>query len=286
MALFYDAPSTDWETATLLNPKARTVFPIYQTTQAYILERDYVQNPGSFFPTDIDTPFQTTTLDSTLSSGELTTISCVSVGQEGAAHFPGNGRVRIGSEFINYTGIDRSANTLTGLTRGQPEGIKTSSPATHSAGADVDFAAWLIEETSPVPQEGGLVRWTRRFASVPDTWSDYEMRPYQFPGYFNDTGDTYYRNPYKQVVLWRVYHYYEHAPAASVIGTIEVPAQAFQSENTFGAPLEYVDATSAPTYTTYAAAVSAGTYMVPSDSVMERYAGNIWVTKKFFTPSL
>ena len=286
MPIYDDAPSTNWEDASLLNPKARTVFPIYQTSQAYILERDYVQNPTNFAQASLDSAFQSTTLSSTLSSGTTASMSCVDIGSLGAAHFPGSGRVRIGSEFINYTGVDYSANTITGLTRGQAEGVKTSSDSTHSAGATVDFAAWLIEETSPVPQEGGLVRWTRRYSSVPDTWSDYEMRPYQFPGYYNDTGAANYRNPYKEVVLWRVYHYYEHAPGAVVIGTIEVPAQAFQSEDAFGAPLEYVDDTSSPTYTSYVAGVSAGTYIVPGDSVMERYAGNIWVTKKFFTLSL
>ena len=213
-------------------------------------------------------------------------MECVDVGASDGSGFPSSGRVLIGDELIVYTGVDYSNDKLTGLTRGASQGIVDTDDVEHTSGADVDFAAWLIEETSPVHQEGDLVRWTKRYATVPTTWNDYEMRPYQFPGYYNDTAETNYRAPLKEVGLWEIQHFYEHAPGADVLARIEVPAQAFQVYDPDGAVIEYVDATSDPTYTAYVAQVAAGTYLTASDSVMERYAGNVWVTKKFIMKSL
>ena len=286
MAITFDAPSTDWQTASLLSVQPRIVLPIYQTTNAYIYERDYIVNPLYWAQTDIDTAMNSTTLSATLLSGETTEMECANIGPSTLGGFPASGRVMIDSELISYTGIDYVANTLTGLTRGEAQGNVPTSDVEHSASATVDFAAWLIEETSPVHQDGDLVRWTRRYATVPDGWNDFEMRPYQFPGYYNDTAELDYRAPLKEVGLWKVIHYYEHTPGASVLADIEIPAQAFDVVDSLGVVLEYVDASSTPTYSTYTGYVSAETRIVVSDSVMERYAGNIWVTKKFTMKAL
>lgn len=286
MAITFDAPSTDWQTASLLSVEPRIILPIYQTSNAFIYERDYIVNPLYWAQTPIDTAMNSTTLTATLLSGETTEMECDDVGPETSGGFPAAGRVMIEDELISYTGINYSTNKLTGLTRGEAQGNVPTSDVEHASSSTVDFAAWLIEETSPVHQDGDLVRWTRRYATVPDSWNDFEMRPFQFPGYYNDTTDLNYRAPMKEVGLWKVIHYYEHAPGASVLADIEVPAQAFDVVDSLGVVLEYVDDSSTPTYTTYTGYVSAETRLVVSDSVMERYAGNIWVTKKFTMKAL
>lgn len=285
MALIYDAPSTDWTTESQITVQPRVIFPLYQSSDALIYERDYVVNPSGFTAASLDTSFWTTTLDGGIGASD-TSLVLADAGLANGQGLPASGKIKINSEVIYYSSINYSTKTLSGLTRGEAEGIKTSTAASHSDGDSVSFCAWLIEETSPTQLEGGLIRWTRRYATVPDTWSDYEMRPYQFPGYYNDTSTTGYRAPYKQVVIWQVYHYYEHSPNAAVLTDIEVPAQTFQPEDQYGAPIEYIDGSSDPTYSSYTAGVSAGNFIVPSDSVMERYAGNIWVTKKFYTKML
>lgn len=286
MAITFDAPSTDWQTASLLSVQPRIILPIYQTSNAYIYERDYIVNPLNWAQTPIDTAMNSTTLADTLLEGDTIEMECDDVGPETLGGFPNSGRVLINSELISYTGIDYSTNKLTGLTRGESQGNVPTVDVEHATTSNVYFAAWLIEETSPVHQDGDLVRWTKRYATVPDGWDDFEMRPFQFPGYYNDTADLNYRAPLKEVGLWKVIHYYEHTPGASVLADIEIPAQAFDVVDSLGVVLEYVDDDSTPTYSTYTGYVSAETRIVVSDSVMERYAGNIWVTKKFTMKAL
>lgn len=279
--IIFDAPSANWSTASETTAHARVVLPIMQTSWAYIYEVDYVVNVSNFQALVLDQSLKETTLSAGLGISETTQAEVVSV-----AGFPSSGRLQIGTEIIEYTGIDTSNNYFTGLTRGAVEGVIDTDPASHSISATVYAAVWLIEQTSPEQQEGELVRYTVRYATIPDTWYDYEMRPYQFPGYYNDTAETNYRAPLKEVGLWQVIHYYERANQSQVLADIEVPAQAFEIKDTDGNILEYVDDASTPTYASYASDVAAGTYLVASDSVMERYAGNVWVTKKFLMKSL
>ena len=55
MAITYDAPSTNWQTASETTAVARVIYPIPQNTSAIIYERDYVQNQANWAPTALDT---------------------------------------------------------------------------------------------------------------------------------------------------------------------------------------------------------------------------------------
>ena len=274
MAITYDAPSTNWQTASEITAAPRVVYPIYQEQSAVVYEKDYVQNEADFAPLALNTSMQATTCDGATGTGtgDLSVASTTG--------FPDAGKIKIGSEWITYTG--KTATTFTGIARGQGEGTQTSSPADHADGTTVYAAIWLVEESVPQQLGGSLIRWTRRFATIPDTWVDFEMRSTNFPGYYNDVYEANFRCPLVENVVWKVTNRYygNDDPYAN----IAVVAQKFASKDADGCVVDYVDATTTtPTYATYVGWVSAATLIDVSDCTLERYAGNIWIQKQFET---
>lgn len=274
MAITYDAPSTNWQTASQITAPAigRVVYPIYQNTSAQIFEKQFSQNTEYWGPLALGTSMQSDTLDGALGTSDTT------VTVDSTTGFPSAGTIKISSELITYTGT--SSTTFTGCTRG----AKGTTASSHSDGAVVSAAIYLVEETPITEIGGGLVEWTRRYATIPDDWTDYDERPFTFVGYYSDPTDTNYRAPLMQNVTWEISHTY--LQTTDPYADFDVSAQLFQSKDSDGAVLDYVDDSSTPTYSTYAGYVSAGTRINVSHNTLERYAGNIWVQKTFKSKAL
>lgn len=274
MAITYDAPSSGWDDETITTPQPRVLYAIPQTNSSIVYELDYIVSPDGFSKMALDSSYISSTLAATLAEagGTMELVDAGSGAQVYGQDFPQSGKVKIGDEFINYTGVNYTTNELTGLARGVDEGTVTSVDVEHTLGATVDFAAWLVEETNPQPMDGDLVTYTRRFAMVPDGWSSYEMRPYTFLGYYDDTAEGDYRAPLQKVVPWFINHYYEHSTDA--FDDVAVPGQAQQSKDAQGTVYEYVDdSDTIPSYTTYTGWVSGSANILASDSQMDVYLG-------------
>jgi hypothetical protein len=273
MAITYDAPSTNWQTASEITAAPRVVYPIYQEQSAVVYEEDYVQNEDDFAPLALDTSMQSTTCDGATGTGSGALSVASTTG------FPDAGKIQIDSEWITYTG--KTSTTFTGIARSQGQGTETSSAADHTDGTTVYAAIWMVEESVPQQLGGSLIRWTRRFATVPDTWIDFEMRSTNFPGYYNDSTEANYRCPLVQNVIWKVTNrYYKNNDPYANIAVVD---QKFQSKDSNGCPLDYVDGSSLPSYAAYTILVSASSLIDVSDCTLERYAGNLWLQKQFET---
>jgi hypothetical protein len=139
-------------------------------------------------------------------------------------------------------------------------------------------SAYLVEETVPQQIGGTLVTWTRRFATVPNTWTDYTARPFTFPGYYNDVDESDYRAPLTENAVWEVVHGY--AKTTDPYADFDITNKLFQVKDTDGAVLDYVDdSTTTPSNITYTGLVTAETMIHTAHTTLERYAGNIWVKK-------
>lgn len=206
MAITYDAPSTNWATASQVTAAARVTYPIAQNTSAIIYERDWVQNEANWAPTALDTADAT------------------------------------------YT------------------------------------SAYLVEETAPAQIGGTLVTWTQRFATVPNAWTDYDERPYTFPGFYNDDTEFDYRAPLTQNTTWEIIHSY--LQTTDPYTDFDVSNYIFQSTDSFGTVLDYVDDSSSPDFSTYDSYVTGETLINTAHTTLERYAGNIWVQKQFRSKAL
>ena len=176
MAITYDAPSTSWQTASRITIEPRISYPIAQNTSAVFYEHDFTQNPAYWSPTALDTVMASTTLDSAIDSSTITLDVASTAG------FPAQGTVLINAETIPYTG--RTPTTFTGVT-----------VVSYHAPTAVYSTAYLVAETPQQSMSGGMVTWTKRFATVPDAWVNYAEATFQFPGYYNDVYEANFRCP-------------------------------------------------------------------------------------------
>lgn len=259
MAITYDAPTANWSTATRTTAEPRITHPIQQTLSAVFYDVDYVQGETYFRKLALDTFMATTTLDGSINSS-TTTITV-----DSTDGFPPYGGIKIGAEEIDYTG--RTATTFTGC-------VVVGS---HSDGATVDTLAFLVNESTPAAT-GGVVRWTRRYATTPDLWWEYAQSVFTFPGYYNDPYESAYRCPQALNVSFLTTLVYKQT--TDPMADLDVAAQMFRVVDADSCVLDYVDTTTTPTYATYIAAVAAEDWMYASQSTLTRYAGNIWVRQQ------
>tara|TARA_B100001989_G_scaffold133731_1_gene94645 strand:- start:1114 stop:3249 length:2136 start_codon:yes stop_codon:yes gene_type:complete len=123
-----------------------------------------IENGGAY--NDV-TPIRTTTsagdvtfsASNTTLSADVTSASATTIAITDATGFPISGKVLIGSEIVDYTGI--TDNTLTGCTRGASklvDDVSTSTTAaTHSSGAAVTCFTILVTDSNHGATENDFV---------------------------------------------------------------------------------------------------------------------------------
>lgn len=157
-------------------------------------------------------------------------------------------------------------------------------------------SAYLVEEAPSFDVGGGILQWTRRYATVPATRSDYESFSYRFPGYLGSLTPPYSqyygddpigRDPTVLVVPSRLEYKYAlcatgetYTTPALFYAAQGVPAQQWAVNTNPDARVDYLfdgsPSESDPTLTAYQALVAAGTEIVAEDSKINRYLGNIY----------
>jgi len=264
MAITFDAPSSSWQTASRTTVEPRISYPIPQNASAVFYEHAFAQNPAYWSPSALDAVMASTTLDSAIDSS-TTTIAVAST--DG---FPAQGSVKINSEIIPYTG--RTATTFTGAT-----------VVSYHAPTAVNSTAYLVEETPQQSVSGDMVEWTKKFATVPDAWSEYSESAFTFPGYYNDTAESNFRSP--QAINATIKSTLTYALTTDPYTDLDVANQMFRVINdaTDKTVVNYVNASTVPTYTTYTGYVSGSTLIYSAQSTLARFAGNIWVRTDFQT---
>ena len=150
--------------------------------------------------------------------------------------------------------------------------------------ADGTYAtAFLFEETEPQEMGAGLVIWSRRFGTVPTSFTSYSYEAVTFPGYFSSYEDsTSFRSPLAKVVALKQTHTF--ANTDDPLTNFAVSAQELQPVNSRGEAVNYVDTGSTPyTQAGYAAAVAGGTFLTIKDNVLRRCygSGDIWEQIQF-----
>ena len=258
MAIKFDAPSTDWQTASRLSVEPRIIYPIPQNLTAVFYEVEIVQNQADFTPLALDSIMATAELQSSVTSSDtiITTVG-------GTDGFPPQGWVVINSDTIRYTG--KNSTQFTGCTITDP----------HTAGDDINSNAYLVEESAATPMGGELLKWVRKFATVPNDWSDYREAVFQFPGYYNNEYEADYRCPQNLNATIKTTKVYKLT--SDPYADLDVANQMFRVVDADLCTLDYVDDSDTdPSYTEYTNAVTAEDLIYAAQSSLERYAGNIW----------
>lgn len=138
-------------------------------------------------------------------------------------------------------------------------------------------SAFLFEETEPQEIGGGLVQWTRRFGTVPSTFTSYGYEAYTFPGYYDSyETNTGFRSPQPKMVQVKLN--YTFLKTADPFTNFNVGSQQLTISNDRGEIVDYVDANTTPSYSTYTGYVSSSATIVIADARIDRLygAGNIW----------
>lgn len=139
--------------------------------------------------------------------------------------------------------------------------------------------AYLIEETAPAEADTSLITFTRRYATVPSSFTAYGFEGYSFPGYYADVTEGLTNFRPEQVRLTAVSRYYTFIKSAS--GTFSVVGNKFEIEKTLGDAtlVKYVNPNTNPTLTTYEGYVSGNTEIrLTNPEISRAYGvGNIWL---------
>ena len=154
--------------------------------------------------------------------------------------------------------------------------------------ADATYtSAFLFEETEPSPIGNGLVEWTRKYGTVPSTFSYNTSESYSFIGYYDsyDTNSS-YRDTYPTPTIVKVTNYFiKSTDIETDFAFNVVDDQSFVSLNNRNEKINYVDGTSSPSISAYQALVTAGSYINVRDSLITKAygAGNIYRKQRFET---
>lgn len=156
--------------------------------------------------------------------------------------------------------------------------------------------AYLVGESPLADLGGGIVQWTRIYATKPATRSEPGTFSCRFPGYLgigNPPYNQYYaadpvgRDPQVLTVPSRIEYKYaliaasggDYTTAAAFYAAQGQTAQVYSVSTNAEARVDYLfdgSPTSTPTLTAYKALVAAETEIVAEDSRLTRYMGNIY----------
>jgi hypothetical protein len=171
-----------------------------------------------------------------------------------------------------------------------PLAFGTAYPSTASGGDDAYTSYQIVSESGFINLGNGVVRWTRKYALVPDTHYDPVQVSYQFIGLATfDPLETVIRPPFTRTVPGVVeYRYFDagtnsYSAMQSVQKSNFVPEQLYYWPRSLGfpAPVEALKVdtlweATVPAAGTYASWVSNGTTtIVAQPSYFERWEGNI-----------
>ena len=114
----------------------------------YVVVGPLVQSAGYGWGTYLWGGRTVAQVTTTVNNGGPMLVGASSVILTSTASFPSSGKIRIGSEDMEYTGNNTSSNTLSGITRG----LNSTTPAEHANGSTVtnitDYIGWGDASTS------------------------------------------------------------------------------------------------------------------------------------------
>jgi hypothetical protein len=134
--------------------------------------------------------------------------------------------------------------------------------------------AYLVDESAPASRGDGLVRFTRVFATVPATRTEWAKSSYEFPAYKTNTASTTNdRDAWNQTVVSKLEYSYQLTTDPDTDLTIVAKWKPTDAD---GNQCSFVASDTTPTQTTYESWVTAGTFVQTEETEISRWKGNIW----------
>jgi hypothetical protein len=137
--------------------------------------------------------------------------------------------------------------------------------------------AFLVSETDPVNDGNGIVKFSRKFATIPSTRFEFETGTFTFPSFKDFTSST--TNSRSTIIrngVIKVEISYVHTTdPESDINLIEQ----FTPKDSSGNNCNFISSDSSPTFPEYMTMISTGEYLQIKQSEISRWLGNIWQIK-------
>jgi hypothetical protein len=161
-------------------------------------------------------------------------------------------------------------------------------------------AAYLVKESPLQDLGGGVARWTRTYAKIPSSRSEWSTITFNFPGYFGTRLPPYFqyyerigdeRDPWTATSVCRVLSEYFLCATGQTYETPQdipiISRQLFTLDGRPDQPIDYLVnqttnpllSATEPTLPEYMALVAAEDEIVAEDSTIERWMGNIYERK-------
>jgi len=153
-----------------------------------------------------------------------------------------------------------------------------------------DYSAYVLVEEGPRgDMGGGMVKWNRTYAIVPDSHDEYESYSYHFIGFETFSGIFVGRSRLSRIVVSRVAHDYFFAPGGNP-SSVEILSEtryvadqpgedpSSASDIDFLSNFGYAAAPhgTTPNLTTYQAWMATGVELIAESSHLSRWKGNIY----------
>ena len=144
--------------------------------------------------------------------------------------------------------------------------------------------AYLVGETNPKADKGGLVKWTRVFATVPGNRTEFQTSNFTFPAYRTDSDSTeQLRSAFSQTCVAKsIYSYLLTTDPGSDLTITPI----FQPTDASSNKVNFVASDTTPNKSAYEAFVVAGTYIQAAETKVKRWKGNIWVMQNLQVKAL
>jgi len=144
---------------------------------------------------------------------------------------------------------------------------------------------YLIEETVPQAIDASLCSFTRKFATVPSSFTTQQFEAFTFPGKYADyaEGAGYFRPPLPKLVGIEVTHTFDQTD--DPITDFAITGTPLLIYSYYGEYVDYVASYTSPTITTYNGYISGSTLIQIRENVIRRAygKGNIWEQLRFRT---
>ena len=152
------------------------------------------------------------------------------------------------------------------------------SPSTLGTTDATYTSAYLVEETIPQTLDASLVKFTRRWGTVPSSFEIDSFEAYTFPGYFAsyDSGGSSYRAPVSNLTPVTEYRTFMYTTTPD--SSLSITGQQFRITKA-GQFIDYVDNYSSPTYASYLSDISSATQLrIKPNQISRAYGqGNVWM---------
>lgn len=135
--------------------------------------------------------------------------------------------------------------------------------------------AYLINETNPRAMgDGGLFKWTRYYATIPATRTEFQTTNFSFPAYKSTSASTgELRSTLSETCVAKVIFSYVMTNDPSVDLTF---TPKFQPLDVDSNKVNFVASDTTPTKAAYETKVTDGTYINAHQTKVRRWKGNIW----------